>query len=186
MRHKWTTELDEFIRDKIAEKYSFSVIANFIWEQFGHAYSRNAVIGRAARIGIRTPPRTTHRRTIRDWAKLKSAASELPRPSRPRIRKPWAPPVKPVHPVNLEDVSCPEPLNVTLFDISQYQCRWVTAGPRQVTYCGHDVYRKTSWCPYHYKITHEFKPRKPLKPAPETNKPTFFHGADGTFKEAAA
>jgi GcrA cell cycle regulator len=55
MQSSWAEEHSQALREYFEKGLSFSEIANAINERFNTAYTRNAAIGRARRMGLSTP-----------------------------------------------------------------------------------------------------------------------------------
>ena len=70
----WTEGEDEMLRDMAKQGLSTSRIAAAINRKFGHSRSRNAVIGRAGRIGAELAPQTQYgcRRAVQTTLKVGS------------------------------------------------------------------------------------------------------------------
>jgi GcrA cell cycle regulator len=57
MQTNWAEEHSQALREYLQKGLSFSEIANAINARFNTAYSRNATIGRARRLGLAGPQR---------------------------------------------------------------------------------------------------------------------------------
>ena len=138
----WTDErveaLREFMRDNGA---SHSTVAAQMSEKFHCAYSRNAVLGKAARLGIpsNNPPRSRHH--------LKSKATE-PAVTVRRPRYPKPPPVT-AEPAALRSVDV-TPRHISLLELKSGECRWPYGDVAPFTYCGNPVLTGSYCGPHHY------------------------------------
>jgi hypothetical protein len=158
----WTDEETEFIR-----KNYRSASAKYLADSLGR--TRNAVIGRANRIGLSLPygEAYIYIRLRREMGK------KMPKivPDHPTSADDYMsrnllaiPKQRSVHLQRLkspitQDVatdSLVEPLNgvgVSLWDAKSTHCRWVVGEPREMMYCGHNVQKGSSYCPSHFALS---------------------------------
>lgn len=125
-------------------------IANRLNGEFGIYVSRNAVIGRANRIGL--PPRKI------------SSANKKPR--KPRERKPtkyggmtslrFGEPLVTFAPRIIPDA--PPSLNLTIVELRADSCRFI-AGDDHL-FCGHAAQKGSSYCPAHHALCTQPRSRK--------------------------
>jgi len=127
-----------------AENVSFANMSAMLESEFGIKVSRNACIGRAARIFPR---------------RLKMIGPQKPRA--PRVRKPAKRPVtfteKPrpafkCDPVELSKVNA-DALHLSIVDLGAAQCRY-PFGDGPITFCGLKAFDGQSYCELHYAVTH--------------------------------
>src|SRR5512146_1083003 len=80
MQSSWEARHSEALREYLAKGMSFSEIADALNAKFGTAYSRNAAIGRARRLGLAGPGRFTD--ILQHWPKRppRARASRLSQP----------------------------------------------------------------------------------------------------------
>jgi GcrA cell cycle regulator len=138
-RPYWTAPHDAALRAHFAGRMSFSRIAAAINGEFHTGYSRNAVVGRAKRIGLRGEPK----------------------PVRVKPR----PVPKPVHtpapaPVTLSAAAialrCAEiaPRHIALTDLAPADCRYPYGEAVPFTFCGHPKLADSSYCAPHFWLCH--------------------------------
>ena len=130
----WTEERVETLTRLLAERRTAAEIAAC----FGDI-TRNAVIGKAHRMGLSSP---RPRKTVR---------------LRPKPKLPTKPPTKlPTRsrPVTLS----PKPRRLTLLELGPNQCRYPLDND---LFCGADTRKGFSYCDYHYKICHMKREGKP-------------------------
>jgi GcrA cell cycle regulator len=134
---------------------SFSEIADAINAKFRTAYSRNATIGRARRMGLAGPARPS----------LKHWPMRLPEPKAPRLHKPrerHVPdskrPAPIFEPAALPKFRCVEiaPRHLALVDLEPGDCRYPYGGNEDgeaITFCGHPSRTGSSYCTPHFHLT---------------------------------
>jgi GcrA cell cycle regulator len=133
----WAPEHSAALREYLARGMSFSEIADAINIKFKTAYSRNAAIGRAKRLGLAGPARQ------QTPARAKPLLERL-RKSRPaetrRAEVHWPKPVvERIEPTRLRCVDV-EPRHLSLIDLDRGDCRYPYGGDNEgeaVTFCGH-------------------------------------------------
>ena len=130
----WTTERDQILREKWSDHS-----ASFLSDMLGT--TRNAIIGRARRLGLFKDP----------------AASKIVklRPTNPiTVRR--LPKVQPIFQaekqVEVEFTS----LNISIdeLDASFRKCRWPIDGD-PITYCGNQNEKDRSFCPHHCAMAYD-------------------------------
>lgn len=141
---------------------SYSRITEALNQEFSSTYSRNAVIGRAMRMGLCNP------------YQIKKVKAE-PKPKVHRQRQRYSPESRRVLTIfeNAEQVKlrCVEivPLHIPLMDLEPDQCRYVY-GDGPFTFCGHPRFAPFSYCAPHkhlaivapQRITEEERERRRL------------------------
>lgn len=157
----WADEHDDVLRSMI-DTMSFTLIAATINQRFGTSFSRNAVIGRAHRMGLDKPrPVSTVRdrradgfnQVARKINRRKTASGPLlqkivARGERdaPKIK------VEPFEPRAADIVS----LRKTIVEVVMFaECHWADDEPNaagQMTFCGHSTRIGSNWCEAHQKI----------------------------------
>ena len=154
----WAPEHTQVLRS-LAGRMSYSEIATELNRQFGTAYTRNACIGRAHRLGIQNEferaksaapetekPWEAAGKAKRTWYRHKQIAEgRMPAPM-PRRRAPLST-------ISLETFRCAEvdPLHVDLVDLNHDQCRW-PYGDGPYTFCGHPTLFG-SYCGPHFALS---------------------------------
>lgn len=127
---KWTTEQDDTLR-ALWGKFRTTTIAGEI------GCSKNAVIGRAHRIGLQTLLRMTPG---------EKRAPRAQREKRVTFRKSAKPVIVPV-PVDA--------LNIPFCDLEPQHCRFPTFGEgRTILFCGHTTTDGNSFCGWHCSIAY--------------------------------
>ena len=130
-------------------------IANAINARFNTAYSRNATIGRARRMGISGPERPE--RLVRPKPQPKPAPARLK-----KLHARAAVPARPKLPVgeraaalNLRCVGI-APRHLSLIDLEPGDCRYPYGGDKEgeaITFCGHPRREGSSYCVSHFHLT---------------------------------
>jgi len=150
----WASAHSDALRDYFRMGMSFSEIGREINARFGTSYSRNAVIGRAKRMGLAAP------------ARVESPPLVPPRPSAPRPLPPrnsapagrGQPPksaFKTVEPVKLRCVGI-RPRLIPLLELEPGDCRYPYGGDKEgeeITFCGHLRHPGSSYCAPHFRLT---------------------------------
>lgn len=133
----WNDERIETLTKLLEEGLSYRQIA----QRMGHGLTRNAVLGKAYRMGYRYPERTPqHKRRAR------KRSSKAARAFRERGREPYLP--KPPTPLPAEHLT-PAHL-VTFADLAESGCRWIYGDPcKGGGFCPHDKLEGASYCAAH-------------------------------------
>lgn len=142
---KWTREATARLRECIAGKLSAGESSRKLSTEFGVAFTRNALISKAARLGLtfEGSPKNGH--------------STKPRPPRPKPAP--RPPQDPGRNMRADvpDMAEPRPLG----DVST-GCRWLHSDdPRERNFCGADRHKGSSYCAHHFARC--FREPAPLK-----------------------
>lgn len=153
MQTDWAPEHSEALRELVIRGVSYSEIARAINARFGTAYSRNAAISRARRMGFGGP------------AQLEDAPEPPPTPGLPPLRKIrqgrqsefiWPLPVfKQAENVRLRRVEI-EPRYLCLVELERGDCRYPYGGDEPgntITFCGHPRRKGSSYCTPHFHLT---------------------------------
>lgn len=92
---------------------------------------------------------------LKDRMKLEPRLTKYLSPAQIKIRR-----VMPSKPLPPPKVDAPEPLNMGLMAISDKNCRWpVNDGPDWL-FCGHGVWQKKKYCPYHAGLASSPAPQR--------------------------
>ena len=128
----WTDEQSALLTANLVEGLSMAENAAEINEKFNTHFTRNAVCGRAYRIGLVSP----------DKPKV------IPQPRKPRTYKPR--PKKFNAEYQQLQLRCEEvrPDHVALVDLCANGCRW-PYGDSPYTFCNQPQLEGTSYCPTH-------------------------------------
>jgi GcrA cell cycle regulator len=149
----WTQEHSDALRQFLAGGLSFSRIAAAINAKFNTAYSRNAAIGRAKRMGLtgldrpahlpKAPPHSTRQGHKR--RKPSIAASRWPRPVM----------IENTEPVRLRCVEI-DPRHLSFMELEDGDCRYPYGGDAEdevISFCGHPQRAGSSYCTAHFHLT---------------------------------
>jgi GcrA cell cycle regulator len=144
----WAREHCDALRDYHAKGMSFAEIAEAINAKFKTAYSRNAAIGRARRMGLADPNRPK--------PPPKASAPQLHR-IRERQAESWLlmPVFEPAETVKLRCVDI-DPRHLSLIDLEPGDCRYPYGGDEEgeaITFCGHPRRRGSSYCTAHFHLS---------------------------------
>ncbi len=155
MRKFWTPAKVEILRAEWAAGVNIQTIADML------GGSRNAVIGKAHRLGL-----PVHAGSLfHPDASRKKKASKPKRDRRVRIRRARAsaPPNAPLPPPPPPGAA-PEPLRIAFADLEWRHCRYSVSPASPHFFCGHARQGKSAFCPFHHALCHE-QPRE--KPRPQ-------------------
>jgi len=153
MQSNWPEAHSKALRELLDSGMSYSRIAGAINAKFQTAYSRNAAIGRAKRMGLAGSDRPN------DWPELP------PRVNAPRLHKPSERhvPESMLRMPRFEreefaELRCVEidPRHLSLVDLEPGDCRYPYGGDEEgeaITFCGHLQRRGTSYCAAHFHLT---------------------------------
>jgi len=150
----WPSEHSDALRDYFLKGISYAEIGREINARFGTAYTRNAVVGRAKRLGLIPPA----------WMTSASIVPSLPGdvcPSPPRrLALPYlnVPPqsaMKAAAPVKLRCVGV-QPRLIQLVELAPADCRYPYGGDKdgeEIAFCGHPCQPGSSYCAPHARLT---------------------------------
>jgi GcrA cell cycle regulator len=159
----WAPEHSDALREYLARGMSYSEIADAINAKFKTAYSRNAAIGRAKRMGIAGPDRPDGPDRRKDlpkhWPRLptKAKAPWLHKP-RERYQPEFMRPMPVFERTETVKLRCVEtvPRHVSLIDLEPGDCRYPYGGDEEgeaITFCGHPCRQSSSYCAPHFHLT---------------------------------
>ena len=153
----WAEEHSEALRKFLANGMSYSEIAEAINAKFNTAYSRNAAIGRARRMGFSAPDRPKDLPT--HWPRLppEPGAARLHRP-RERHASGFMRPMPVSEIMETVGLRCVEidPRHLSLLDLERGDCRYPYGGDEDgeaITFCGHPRRPGSSYCVAHFHLT---------------------------------
>jgi len=152
----WTPEHSDALRQHLAKGMSYFEIAAAINAKFKTAYSRNAAIGRAKRMGLAGPERCNG---PEDGPKPPPKALH---PSLPKLRErrssefQWCMPIS--ERTETAKLRCVEidPRRLSLMDLDPGDCRYPYGGDEEgeaITFCGHPRRPGSSYCAPHFHLT---------------------------------
>ena len=153
----WAPGHTDALREYLAKGMSYSEIAGAINAKFGTAYSRNATIGRARRMGLAGPARA--REPPGHWPKLPPKAKAPPRHKSHERRVPeFLLPMPIFRRVDTAPLRCVEivPRHLRLVDLEPGDCRYPYGGDEEgeaITFCGHPRREGSSYCAPHFHLT---------------------------------
>jgi GcrA cell cycle regulator len=128
----WTEEADATLKEMRRQKRTTASIAQAL------GVTRNAVVGRAMRLGLAKMRRTS-----------------VPPPEKNKLPKALKLPVFSSHPLPRARAMPVPPLNIPLLDLQDdfSQCREIVSADGQpVLFCGHPTKQDSSFCPFHHGI----------------------------------
>ncbi len=153
----WAPEHSEALREFLAKGLSFARIANAINAKFNTAYSRNATIGRARRMGLAAPCQPGH--SPKPARRVKAPRLHAKRQSRPPKSVPKSKPIVPVceaaKTVKLRCVDI-NPRHLSFMALERGDCRYPYGGDADgeaITFCGHPRRLGSSYCVAHFHLT---------------------------------
>ncbi|UWU79621.1 GcrA family cell cycle regulator [Bradyrhizobium huanghuaihaiense] len=149
----WPSEHSDALRDYFLKGMSYAEIGRQINARFGTAYTRNAVIGRAKRLGLVVP----------EWMTSPSIVPPLPgealvsprRSALPNLNLPPKSAMKPAARVKLRCVGV-QPRLIELVELEAADCRYPYGGDKdgeEITFCGHPRQPGSSYCAPHTRLT---------------------------------
>jgi len=152
----WSSEQSDALRDYFFKGLSYAEIGRQINARFGTAYTRNAVVGRAKRLGLgfSTPERILSPSIVPSLAG-ESVPLTPPRAALPNLNLPPPSALKPVNPVKLRCVGV-QPRLVGLVELEPSDCRYPYGGDQEgeeISFCGHPRQPGSSYCAPHARLT---------------------------------
>ena len=148
---KWTPERDDYIRQ------NYRVIpTRKTGAELG--VSKSAVIGRASRIGLGKPYAEVfnlgRKFEIKPKATTSSSINVVKRPTGFARMRQEAPRVKKLPIPKLNDSTTPlNGVGVKVWDLGNDHCRWVIGEPKDLTFCGNEKHKGSSYCPTHFALS---------------------------------
>ena len=149
----WAPEHSGALRDLLARRLSFSEVAAVINKRFNTTYSRNAVIGRARRMGLAGADRPGPLPCVQPQLNRPGELCSVV-PKSPKFHWPMPPSreVKPVQPRCVEI----EPRHLSLVELDRSDCRYPYGGDEEgeaITFCGHPRRPGSSYCTPHFHLS---------------------------------
>jgi GcrA cell cycle regulator len=153
----WASEHSAALREYFAKGMSYSEIAEAINAKFNTAYSRNATIGRAKRMGLSSPDRSKDLPTHWPGLPPKPGTARLHRP-RERHASEFMRPTPVFEITETVKLRCVEinPRHLSLLDLERGDCRYPYGGDEDgepITFCGHPRRPGSSYCVAHLHLT---------------------------------
>ena len=162
----WAPEHCEALRENLAKGMSYSEIAEAINAKFNTAYSRNAAIGRARRMGLAGADRPGN--WPRQPTKAEQSKSHKMRERYASLSGWIAPVFEREETVKLRCVET-NPRHLSLLELEPGDCRYPYGGDEEgeaITFCGQPCAADSSYCAPHFHLTRG--PGTPLKRAAGT------------------
>jgi GcrA cell cycle regulator len=151
----WAPEHSDALRDCLSRGMSYGQAADAINMRFGTEFTRNAAIGRAKRLGLKTvsAPKVLLR-PRRPARPPESPPRPPPKVARPEVSA--APAPEPAKPVKLRCVGI-KPRLLAFADLEPGDCRYPYGGEEEgetYAFCGHPRIPHSSYCRPHHALTH--------------------------------
>jgi GcrA cell cycle regulator len=154
MQSTWEEAHSLALRAYLDKGLSFAEIARALNQQFGTAYTRNAAIGRARRLGLSVPVRP------QSASVMNAKRPDTRRIRQTRTRKPASVPPKlstfeRAAALQLRCVAI-APRHLSLLDLEANDCRYPYGGDAEsepITFCGHPRHEGSSYCLSHFHLT---------------------------------
>lgn len=155
----WAPEHSDALRDCLSRGMSYGQAAGAINARFGTEFTRNAAVGRAKRLGLKTASVrkvTSRPRRPARWGESAPKASSnqsAHKVAHPTVPQPAPEPVKPV---KLRCVGI-KPRLLAFADLEPGDCRYPYGGEREgeaYAFCGHPRIPRSSYCRPHHALTH--------------------------------
>ncbi|SFP66007.1 GcrA cell cycle regulator [Bradyrhizobium sp. Ghvi] len=151
----WPSEHSDALCDYFFKGLSYAEIGRQINARFGTAYTRNAVVGRARRLGLglSTPERMISPSIV---PSLPGGSAPLApaRAAPPGLNLPPPSALKPAKPIKLRCVGV-SPRLITLLELERGDCRYPYGGDKEgeeITFCGHPRQPGSSYCAPHARL----------------------------------
>jgi GcrA cell cycle regulator len=160
MQWSWEAAHSQALCEYLAKGMSYSEIADALNARFGTAYSRNAAIGRARRLGLAGPRWSTD--SLQNWPKQppQAGTSRLSQPRERHVPE-FMRPMPAFEGVKLPKLRCVEivPRHLSLVDLEPGDCRYPYGGDEEgeaITFCGQPCREDSSYCTPHFHLTRGF------------------------------
>jgi GcrA cell cycle regulator len=153
---QWPSEHSDALCDYFFKGLSYAEIGREINARFGTAYTRNAVVGRAKRLGLglATPERLISPSIVPSLPG-ESARLTPPRAAPSVLNLPPPSALQPANPVKLRCVGV-QPRLIALDELEQGDCRYPYGGDKEgdeIAFCGHPRQSGSSYCAPHARLT---------------------------------
>ena len=152
MQINWAPGHCDALRECLANGMSFAEAADAINTMFGAAYSRNATIGRAKRMGLAALDQPKRLSKVPQESKRSRSHKNRERAAESKPEPPAAEP-----PQRLK-VRCVQimPRHLELIELEAGDCRYPYGGDADgeaITFCGHPQREGSSYCLGHFNLT---------------------------------
>jgi GcrA cell cycle regulator len=155
MQSIWAEEHSRALREYLESGLSFSRIAKAINARFNTAYSRNATIGRARRMGLCGPGLADSPAGRKPRPKLRPARLRKMRARALAQSRPKRAVQKRAAALKLRCVGI-VPRHLSLLELEPGDCRYPYGGDNEgeaITFCGHPRREGSSYCVAHFHLT---------------------------------
>jgi GcrA cell cycle regulator len=153
----WAPEHSDALRDCLSRGMSYGQAADAINARFGTEFTRNAAIGRARRLALKTiSARKVLLKPRRPVRPPESPPKPTPIVVRPEASPAPAPAPAPAKPVKLRCVGI-KPRLLAFADLEPGDCRYPYGGEEEgeaYAFCGHPRIPHSSYCRPHHALTH--------------------------------
>jgi GcrA cell cycle regulator len=149
----WTQEHSDALRQFLAGGLSYSQIAAAINARFNTAFSRNATISRARRIGLTGSDRPAH--LPKPPSKAQQERRKRRKPSTAVLIWPGPLVIENTEPVRLRCVEI-DPRHLLFMELEDNDCRYPYGGDAEdevISFCGHPQRTGSSYCTAHFHLT---------------------------------
>lgn len=158
----WTLERDDALRARISSQQSYSMIAADLSQLFNDHITRNAVIGRAGRMGIAAAHRPTPPPEPAPEPKRKRRHNfgvdfrEPAKPKATRRRPAAAPPAWMQPPRKAAPFDMPLAQRCSLLELTKKTCRFPVGEPEAADFffCGGPPVKDHPYCPHHCRAAY--------------------------------
>jgi GcrA cell cycle regulator len=179
MQSTWEEAHSTALREYLDKGMSFAEIARALNARFGTAYSRNAAIGRARRLGLSVPERERAARPLNkpkqvDARRIRELRARNLGKAAPRHIPELVPKRSTVERAAVLQLRCVAitPRHLALVDLEAGDCRYPYGGDAEnepITFCGHPRHEGSSYCLSHFHLTSE--PDTATERSPRTKAP---------------
>jgi GcrA cell cycle regulator len=157
----WPEEQQTLLIQLWNDKVPAHLIALQIQQTFGQAYTRNAIIGKACRMGLRKRGRDHAPVQSNSIVPKNETTKGKPCPTR---RRPFTPPKTPLKINSQNGVIAPAPSQpmrpepkpeaptappCSFWELTRTRCRWPLGTELPFEFCGAETMRGESYCPHH-------------------------------------
>jgi GcrA cell cycle regulator len=154
MQSTWEEAHSAALHELVERGLSFKEIARTLNERFGTAYTRNAAIGRARRLGLSTPERPDTGGVFAA-ARKPDARKICQKRARILFKSPKLATIERAAALRLRCVAI-TPRHLALVDLEVGDCRYPYGGDAEgepITFCGHPRRKGSSYCASHLHLT---------------------------------
>jgi GcrA cell cycle regulator len=154
MQSTWQEAHSLALCELVEKGLAFSEIARALNQRFGTAYTRNAAIGRARRLGL-SNPQTAGGQGVFAAPKRPDARKIVEKRARILFKSPKLTTLERATVLQLRCVAI-TPRHLSLIDLEANDCRYPYGGDIEgepITFCGHPRRDGSSYCASHFHLT---------------------------------